>query len=104
MRIRAKLYSDLILYYKQSLTFLVTYSFSEKGVQTLVWQNQAKAGRLRPKYLSDKLYLKECDKKKEIPFCDKTGFLNTLFKILMTIRKIKNQLSLTFHCFYLAII
>jgi len=26
------------------------YSFSEKGVQTLVWQKQAKAGRLRPKY------------------------------------------------------
>ncbi len=28
-----------------------------EGVQTLVWQNQAKAGRLRPKYLSDKLSL-----------------------------------------------
>jgi hypothetical protein len=33
------------------------YKLSEKGVQTLVWQNQAKAGRLRPKYLSDKLYV-----------------------------------------------
>jgi hypothetical protein len=25
------------------------YRLSEKGVQTLVWQNQAKAGQLRPK-------------------------------------------------------
>jgi len=30
-------------------------AFQKIGVQTLVWQNQAKAGRLRPKYLSDKL-------------------------------------------------
>ena len=47
---------------------LAFYRLSEKGVQTLVWQNQAKAfevsvflrktetsNRLRPKYLSDKL-------------------------------------------------
>jgi len=31
------------------------YRLSEKGVQTLVWQNQAKVGRLRAKNLSDKL-------------------------------------------------
>jgi len=29
------------------------YRLSEKGVQTLVWQNQAKAGRFRP---NDKLW------------------------------------------------
>ncbi len=27
----------------------------------LIWQNQAKAGRLRPKYFSDKLYRGDCE-------------------------------------------
>jgi len=36
--------------------FILNYiAFQKIGVQTLVWQNQAKAGGLRPKYLSDKL-------------------------------------------------
>jgi hypothetical protein len=36
--------------------YLTNYTYKiNKGVQTLVWQNQAKGRRLRPKYLSDKL-------------------------------------------------
>jgi len=48
-----KIYTESFLYnfHKFNVNFY-NYRLSEKGVQTLVWQNQAKAGRLRLKDLT----------------------------------------------------